>query len=126
MDTERYISRIESIEAARAKAIIEADFDMLDHITDEDYVHVESSGTVRTKGEFLDQIKNGSGRYERYLVLENNIRIYGYVAVVTGVFENSYRARDGDCINKRARHIRVYVCREARWRNVSHQATSLA
>jgi hypothetical protein len=118
-------SIIESIETSRAKAIVDADVGALDIITDDDYVHVESSGAIRTKREFLDLIRHGEGCYERYVIAQNNIRIYGKVAVVTGVFENTYRPRDGGCIVKRARHIRVYVRRDAAWRNVSHQATSL-
>jgi hypothetical protein len=118
-------SIIESIEASRAKAIVDADVETLNIITDDDYIHVESSGAIRTKREFLDLIRHADGGHEPYVIAENNIRIYGNVAVVTGAFESVYRPRDGDCIVKRARHIRVYVRRDAAWRNVSHQATAV-
>jgi hypothetical protein len=125
MNFKANVAQIEAIEASRVRAILEADLEVLGNITDDDYLHVDSSGAVRTKGEFLDKIRQGDGRYERYSISENNIRIYANSAVVMGVFENTYRPRHGDCIMKRARHIRVYVRRDDGWRNVSHQATSL-
>ena len=116
---------VAALEALRAAAIVSADTDTLAAMTDADYVHVETSGRVRTKQDFLETLRSGPGRFERYDVRENVIRLYGDAAVVTGVFENAYRAASGQCTVKTARHIRVYVRRAGRWMNVSHQATAL-
>ena len=51
--------RIARLEAARAKAIVEADIAALSRITDDDYVHVEVSGQVRDKRGFLDGVPRG-------------------------------------------------------------------
>ena len=117
---------VAAIEAARASAIVEADVATLSRITDEDYIHVETSGLVRTKREFLATIGSEAGRFERYLLIENHIRVYGAVAVVTGGFENTYRAADGRQTAKTARHIRIYLRGDGGWTNISHQATLVA
>lgn len=117
--------RIARLEAARAKAIVEADIAALSRITDDDYVHVEVSGQVRDKRGFLDGVAPLGGRFERYELLENAIRVFGDTAVVTGLFENTFLSGDGRRTGKRGRHTRVYVRRGADWRNVSHQATAI-
>ncbi|BCW87628.1 hypothetical protein sos41_07580 [Alphaproteobacteria bacterium SO-S41] len=122
-DADRLV--IAALEDRRAAAIIAADVDTLAAMTDADYVHVETSGRVRTKQDFLETLRSGPGRFERYDIRENVIQLYGDAAVVTGVFENAYRAADGQCTAKTARHIRVYVRRSGGWMNVSHQATAL-
>ena len=122
-DTDR--RAIAALEELRAAAIVSADTKALAAMTDADYVHVETSGRVRTKQDFLETLRSGPGRFERYDVTENVIRLYGDTAVVTGVFDNAYRTADGHCTAKTARHIRVYVRRAGGWTNVSHQATAL-
>lgn len=115
---------IAALEDARAAAIVNADVGVLDALTDADYVHVEVSGRVRTKAEFLETLRLG-GRFERYEVSDNLIRLYGDAAVVTGEFRNALRLADGGLAAKHARHVRLYVRRAEGWMNVLHQATAL-
>jgi len=114
---------VERIEDERAKAIVNADLSALERLTAPDYVHVETSGRVRTRSEFLAAIDPAAGRYERYENFDSHIQLYGDAAIVSGWFENAYRRADGTRSAKRARHVRVYVLTDGRWLNVVHQAT---
>lgn len=117
---------IAALEEARAAAIVAADVATLEAMTDADYVHVEASGRVRTRAEFLETLRSGAARFERYELSDNRIQLYGDSAVVTGQFTNVLVSLDGNRTTKTARHMRVYVRRAAGWANVCHQATEIA
>lgn len=119
-------AQVLAIETARAKAMVAVDIATLDRITDEDYVHVESSGKTRTKAQLLEGLRRGEFRFASFAVDDNRVRIYGDVAVVTGSYRNAILTPTGPGPTKNARHIRVYVRRADTWKNVSHQATAVA
>ena len=120
------VDAIRALEQQRAEAIVAADVATLQRITGGDYVHVEASGAVRTRDAFLSFLASGAGRFERYILLETCIRVFEDAALVTGMFENAFRAADGHLSTRVARHTRVWARRDGVWRNVSHQATAIS
>jgi ketosteroid isomerase-like protein len=120
------IAAILELEARRARALVDGDVATLDEITAEDYTHVETGGGVRDKAGFLAILSRPGVRFTSWVIEENTVRVYGDTAVVTGRYHNTMRTPAGDQPPKHARHIRVYVRQNGRWRNVAHQATSLA
>jgi ketosteroid isomerase-like protein len=123
MSHDTLAAQVLAVEAARARALVDADVATLDRITSDDYVHVESTGKVRTKAQFLDGLRQGEYRFESFVVDENHVSIHGDTAVVTGSYHNVIRTRAGVQPVKHARHIRVYARRDGAWINVAHQAT---
>lgn len=119
-------AEILALDAARIQALLTADVETIDRITDDDYVHVESSGRVRDKAALLDGMRRGEIRFGGFTIDENRVRLFGDVAVVTGSYHNTARTPDGVSAVKYARHIRVYVRKAGAWKNVSHQATAVA
>ena len=119
------IKQVLAVEAMRVQALLDADIAVLDQITAQDYVHVESNGRRRSKTEFLDGLARSEYRFESFVIDENRVRIVGPVAIVTGCYHNDIRTRDGLQPTKYARHIRVYVKDGGRWRNIAHQATQI-
>ena len=113
------------VEAIRLEAMLDADVETLDQITGDDYVHVESTGQVRTKAQFLDGLKNRVYRFKSFIIEENNVNVMGTVAVVTGSYRNIIETSAGVQPVKYARHIRVYALRDGKWINVAHQATAI-
>ncbi|WP_084397960.1 nuclear transport factor 2 family protein [Henriciella aquimarina] len=113
------------VEAVRLKAMLEADVETLERITGDDYVHVESSGKVRTKTEFLDGFRNRDYRFESFVIEQNDVNMLGSVAVVTGRYHNIIETPAGVQPIKHARHVRVYALRDGQWINVTHQATEI-
>jgi len=117
--------QIHAIEALRAQAILHGDVATLRKITGDDYVHVDGSGRLRNKEEFLATLSGGHARYTRYSIADNVIALHGDVAIVTGRFQNDHVTPAGATISKTGRHLRVYVRKLASWSNIAHQGTEI-
>ena len=101
------------------------DFTTLERIMADDCVHVESTGTIRTKAQFMAAFKAGEFAFEIFTLEENRVRLYGETAVVIGRYSNRIRTGGKTLPMKRARHLRVYMKRAGRWQVCAHQATEL-
>lgn len=119
------IKEIEKIENERTIALLENDYVYFEQLMSNDCVHIESNGTVRTAAEFIRAFKNGEFIFKEFEITENNIRIYGNTAVVTGEYNNVIIANGKENPRKFALHTRVYVRQENTWKMVSHQATEI-
>ncbi len=119
------IAAVLAVEATRVRAMLEADVATLEALTADEYTHIESSGGTRNKAEFLATVARPDYRFEIFQIDANQVRVYGDTAVVTGSYHNAIRTPAGLQPVKHARHIRVYVRRDGRWRNVAHQATAV-
>jgi hypothetical protein len=113
------------IDKARADALVRADVEMLRRVMSEDYTHVESTGRMRDKTDFLEGLRRGDYRFESFVIDENQVRFFGNTAIVTGSYHNDIRTPVGLMPTKYARHLRVYVRRDSTWQNVAHQATEV-
>ena len=117
--------QIGAIEDVRARAIVESDVATLATITGDDYVHIDGSGRLRNKQEFLEALSAGQVRFTSYGVSDNVIAVHGEVAIVTGRFRNKHVSPAGATIAKSGRHLRVYVRTSTGWSNVAHQGTEI-
>lgn len=125
MTEDEDLTELQRLEAERARAIVAADIDALALLTDDDYVHIDISGLQRDKAGFLAGVApREGGRFERYDLDDDQIRLFGNVAVVNGGFENCFVNAAGEQIVRRGRHTRVYVRRPSGWRNLLHQGTA--
>jgi hypothetical protein len=124
MTLQKDIADILELETRRSRALVESDAATLDEITSDDYTHVETGGGVRDKAGFLGILSRPGVRFASWVIEENTVRIYGDTAVVTGRYHNTVVTPAGEQPPKHARHIRVYVKHDGRWRNVAHQATA--
>lgn len=125
MSEELALLEVLQVEKVRADAMVRADIETLDQMTSEDYTHVESTGRLRSKAEFLEALRQGEYRFESFVIDENQVRIIGDAAIVTGSYHNDIRTPAGLMPTKYARHLRVYVRRGGTWQNVAHQATEV-
>jgi len=113
------------IDDQRARALVAADIPFLDRITADEYTHVESSGTLRTKQQFIAGLRDGAFRFRSFDIDENHAVVYGDTVVVTGLYHNVVVTGATVQPVKHARHLRVYVRRNGTWVNVAHQATQI-
>lgn len=119
------VSQVRAVEAERARAMADADLTTLARITSDDYVHIESTGQLRSKSEFLDGFRRGEYHFESFVVDDSHVSLYGDTAVVSGRYHTVIRSMRGTRPRKDARFTRVYVLRDGNWRNVAHQATEM-
>jgi hypothetical protein len=117
---------IAAIEQRRIAAMMAGDINTLNEIIDEQCTHIESNGTSRTKAAFLADVTKREFSFDLFEIEENHIRIFGETAVVAGTYRNIVRVRGQARPVKHARHLRVYVHHDGRWKLVAHQATEIA
>lgn len=125
IDTGQAKSDVLALDAKRIDALLHNDVAFLDSITDDAYIHVESSGGARNKSQFIAGRRNQRALFSTFVIDQNSATIYCNVAVVAGSYHNSYRTSGGTSVVKRARHLRVYVHTNGKWTNVAHQATEV-
>ena len=102
-------------------AFMKSDVEWYRHMLAEDFVCIDSDGSVLHKKEFLDQAAHGPD-VAHYALEEVNVRIYGDVAIVqaTGKFVR------GDNTTGHSRYTDIYVRKGNDWKVVSAQITRSA
>jgi hypothetical protein len=113
-------SREEVLNAEKAVADARAsnDASALDRLTSSDFLWVRPTGIIIGKKEFLDDFKAGRlGKYE--FDGEQQVRIFGDAAVVTGV-----RVLRSSATERRIIVTNVWVRKDGRWQRVSSHTTN--
>jgi hypothetical protein len=106
-------------------ADLKGDAGALDRTTTEDYTITRDNGVVRTKAETLQGIKDGTTKFDSFVVSDVLVRVYGETAVVT-FHEDIHGSRAGKDMSGQFREVRVFVKRGGAWRAVMAQRTRIA
>jgi len=115
---------VRAAEQARREALLKADTVALSRLVADEFVEISRLGQIRTRADNIRDIASGdlkltSVRYDSLVV-----RIYGDVAVLRGIADNTGSFR-GFPFSGRIRYTRVFVRRDGRWQAVTMQQTSL-
>jgi len=113
---------VRALEIKRGEALLKADTATLSRMMASEFVEVSRLGAIRTGADNLRDI--GSGVLKLTLVKYDslNVRIYGDVAVLRGIADNTGTFR-GFPFSGRIRYTRVFVKRDGRWQAVTMQQT---
>jgi len=114
---------VRAAEQARGQALLTADTVALSRLVADEFVEVSRLGQIRTRADNIKDIASGdlkltSVKYDSLLV-----RIYGEVAVLRGIADNTGTFR-GFPFSGKIRYTRVFVRRDGRWQAVAMQQTS--
>jgi len=115
---------LRSLENQWQEALTRRDVAMLDRLMSDDYVLTTVGGEVVNKARVLAEVKSAHATAD-VRNTEVAVRIYGDVAIVTGLVLISGKFNDKD-VSTRSRYIKVYVKRQGQWRVVAAQATLIA
>jgi ketosteroid isomerase-like protein len=74
-----------AFQSARFKAMVEADIETLDAYLADDLTYSHTTGWMETKVEFLSTVKSAKINYMSVTPRDVEVRIYGDVAVMTGL-----------------------------------------
>lgn len=109
------------IDEQRRIATLNADAPLLDRLIADDATLIYGDGTTETKASFLAQVRSGKLHWTKFEYDPARVRVYGDVAVVTGIGRSS--------INGGPEHTvyvtRVYTRQRGRWRLVASQTTRM-
>lgn len=109
---------LEQLNRAYIHALMNSDVNWYrEHLAD-DFVCIESDGSVLGKAEFLQNISRGPDVAD-YKLEQVNVRIYGDVALIQAT--GSFTRRDGG--TGISRYTDVYVREDNGWKAVSAQIT---
>lgn len=112
------IARLERLNSQYIDAFMNADVGWYRQNLADDFVVIESDGSVLNKAEFLASTARGPDVID-YKLTEVDVRIYGVVALVraTGLWTGKDRSEG------MSRYIDVYVKAKEGWKAVSAQIT---
>jgi ketosteroid isomerase-like protein len=108
-----------------ARAVANNDADTLDGILGDDWIIVDSDGSIIDKARFLGVIKSGGLSHESMESTDLRVRLYGNTAVVTGLTttKGKYMGQD---FTSCERATDVFVKQTDRWQCVFTQLTRFA
>jgi len=115
---------IRALESQRAQALLKADTVALSQLVADDFVEISRLGMPRTKADNMREIASGTLRLTAVRYDSMSVRIYGDVAVLQGIADNTGTFR-GLPFSGEIRYTRVFVRRDRRWRAVAMQQTSV-
>ena len=85
-------------------------------------VYVDYDGTLRTREQFLNYVKNDASSPEQLISEDVSVHSYGNFAVVTGVFRGRWN-KGGKVTQLRGRYVDTWAKFNDNWQCVSAQAT---
>jgi len=115
---------VRAVEMRRREALLAADTVALSRLLAPDFVEISRFGTVRTRADNIGDIGSGALHLTAVKYDSLNVRIYGDVAVLTGIADNTGTMR-GFPFSGRIRYTRVFVRRDGRWQAVLMQQTPM-
>ncbi len=115
---------VRAAESARAQALLHADTAALSRLVADEFVEISRLGTLRTKADNIRDIGTGDLRLLSVKYDSLAVRIYGDVAVLRGIADNTGTMRGFPFAGK-IRYLRIFVRRDGRWQAVAMQQTPL-
>lgn len=113
-----------AVEQARGRALVAADTVALSRMVAQEFVEISRLGVPRTRAANLREIATGDLKLATVNYDSLTVRVYGDVAVLMGIADNtgSYR---GFNFSGKIRYTRIFVRRDGRWQAVAMQQTSM-
>ena len=115
---------VRALEASRREALLAADTVALSKLLAPDFMEISRLGTVRTRVDNIRDLASGTLHLTSIKYDSLNVRVYGDVAVLTGIADNTGTMR-GFPFSGKVRYTRVFVRRDGRWLAVLMQQTPM-
>lgn len=115
---------VRAVEQARAQALLKADTVALSRLVADEFVEISRLGQLRTRADNIRDIASGDLRLTAVKYDSMTVHLYGDVAVLRGIADNTGTFR-GFPFSGKIRYTRVFVRRDGRWQAVAMQQTML-
>ncbi len=116
---------VRALEQARGQALLRGDTTAISGMTAVEFNELTRFGTVRGRAANLRDVASGMLRLTSVHFDSLNVRIYGEVAVLQGITDNT-GTMGGVPFSGRIRYTRVFVRRDGRWQAITMQHTPMA
>ena len=111
-------------EYARRQALLGADTVLLSRLTGAEFYEVNRFGRLRARADNMREIATGALKLLTVSYDSLTVRVYGDVAVLTGIADNTGEYR-GAPFSGKIRYTRIFVRRDGRWQAVAMQHTPM-
>ena len=118
------VEQILKIDDARRLAMLHNDVRALKRLLADDVTIFWGDGSADTKSGTLAALRSHALSYDRLEYEGTHVRLYGSVAVVTGLAIIRYHA-EGHVIDSHCNVTRVYAQQQGEWRLVASQTTRI-
>ena len=115
---------VRAVELSRSQALLHADTAALSRMVADEFIEISRLGQLRTKADNLRDIASGDLRLVSVNYDSLGVRMYGGVAVLTGIADNTGTFR-GFPFRGKIRYTRIFVLRDSRWQAVLMQQTPM-
>lgn len=115
---------VRAVELSRRQALLAADTVALSRMVAPDFIEISRLGAVRTRADNIRDIASGDLHLTSITYDSLTVRIYGDVAVLTGIANNTGTFH-GFPFSGKIRYTRVFVRRDGRWQAVLMQQTPM-
>lgn len=111
------------LEKEGREATLKNDIEANDRLLADNWVNVNTDGSVTTKAKLMELLKDGSFKIMSIDNDEVMVRLFGDAAVVTGLSTTKRAGQDSEVVTRQVRFTRVYAKRQGRWQVVSAHNT---
>ena len=115
---------VRAVEMSRRQALLAADTVALSRMLAPDFVEISRLGAIRTRADNIRDIASGDLHLTAINYDSLTVRVYGDVAVLTGIANNTGTFH-GFPFSGKIRYTRVFVRRDGRWQAVLMQQTPI-
>lgn len=115
---------IERLERQWQQAELHANSTVIASMLSDDYLGIDSDGTLATKAETLSALRRGTVHFSQIHSFDRKIRVFGTTAVVVSKAQVAGKI-DGEKIDGAYRYTRVYHRVNGVWKIVSFEASKV-
>jgi ketosteroid isomerase-like protein len=115
---------VRTAELSRRQALLAADTVALSRMLAPDFIEISRLGAIRTRADNIRDIASGDLHLTSINYDSLTVRVYGDVAVLTGIANNTGTFHSFPFSGK-IRYTRVFVRRDGRWQAVLMQQTPM-
>lgn len=119
------VHTITDLERQWEQAQLAGNVGTIDSMLADDYLGIYSDGTLATKAETLESVKDGSVHFSEIRTSDRKIRVFGRSTVVVVSKAQVTGTHDGESLDGMYRYTRVYHRHNGVWQIVSFEASSI-
>src|SRR5438105_13576711 len=112
------------LEHQRQQAQLRGDWQTIARLNAPDFSEIAGTGLIRTAAQNAEAMRSGILKFDNVDYSEQEVRLYGGVAIVTGIGHRS-GSFGGSAFEQRFRYTRIYARQESGWRAVFAQTTRI-
>jgi ketosteroid isomerase-like protein len=124
LTTDSLKTQILELEQQRQQAQLRGDWKTIQTLNAPEFSEIAGTGLIRTGAQNAEDMRSGRLKFDKVDYTEQQVRLYGDVAIVTGIGHRS-GAFNGQPFEQRFRYTRIYARQDGGWKVVLAQTTRI-